>query len=83
MRRNTYDAATGAITLSPERAEAVRQVVAHYTGLFGNDASLDKLREQYAMNAGSLPDAETCRRCPPSSSGRPGRPPPTVPAKPT
>ena len=37
MRRNTYDASTGTITLSPERAEAVAQVARHYTGLFGND----------------------------------------------
>ncbi len=56
MRRNTYDATTGTLTLSPERFEAVQQVVQHYTALFGNDPSLDKLREQYAMNAGSLPD---------------------------
>ncbi|HCE07120.1 MAG TPA: nitric oxide reductase large subunit, partial [Oxalobacteraceae bacterium] len=56
MRRNTYDAATGTITLSPERAEAVRQVTQHYTGLFGDDPKLDKLREQYAMNAGTLPN---------------------------
>lgn len=56
MRRNTYDAQTGTLTLSPERFEAVQQVVQHYMGLFGNDPSLDKLREQYAMSAGSLPD---------------------------
>ncbi len=56
MRRNTYDAATGVITLSRERAEAVRQVARHYAGLFGDDAALDKLREQYAMNADALPD---------------------------
>ncbi len=56
MRRNTYDAATGIITLSPDRAAAVLQITRHYTGLFGNDESLDKLREQYAMNAGLLPD---------------------------
>ncbi|MDB5951935.1 MAG: putative nitric oxide reductase [Massilia sp.] len=58
MRTNTYDAATGAVTLSPDRAEAVRQVVLHYTSLFGNDAALDKLREQYAMNSGSLTGAD-------------------------
>lgn len=54
MRLNTYAANTGTITLSPERAEAVQQVIQHYTGLFGNDTSLDKLREQYAMRSGSL-----------------------------
>lgn len=57
LRHNTYDAASGALTLSPDRAWAVQQVAAHYIGLFGTDPRLDKLREQYAMNAGSLPQA--------------------------
>lgn len=57
LRRNTYDAAGGALTLGADRAKAVQEVAAHYTGLFGTDPRLDKLREQYAMNAGSLPDA--------------------------
>ena len=56
MRKNTYDAATGRLTLSEDRAEAVRQVASHYTGLFGNDPALDGLREQYAMMAGALKD---------------------------
>ena len=56
MRRNTYDANTGIITLSPQRAAAVQQVAAHYVSLFGSDATLDALREKYAMNANSLPD---------------------------
>jgi len=56
MRGNTYDAKNGAITLSPERAAAVEVVTQHYVALFGNDPSLEKLREQYAMNKGSLPD---------------------------
>jgi len=56
MRRNTYDAQSGVITLSPERAAAVEQVRQHYLGLFGSDPALDKLREQYAMSAGRLSD---------------------------
>ena len=56
MRRNTYDAATGAIRLSPERAEAVAQVTQHYVSLFGDDAALDALRNQYAMRPGTLAD---------------------------
>lgn len=64
MRGNTYDAATGAITLSPERAQAVQQVGKHYTDLFGDAPSLDKLREQYAMRSGSLPDAADLKALP-------------------
>lgn len=56
MRRNTYDDQNGAVTLTPERAVAVQKVAQHYAGLFGDDAALDALREQYAMNPGSLQD---------------------------
>src|SRR5665647_2263035 len=56
MRHNGYDKQTDTITLSKERAQAVEDVAAHYTGLFGDEQKLDKLREQYAMNPGSLPD---------------------------
>ena len=56
MRRNTYDEASGAVTISPERAQAIRETARHYDGLFGNDASLDKLRDQYAMTNNLLPD---------------------------
>jgi nitric oxide reductase subunit B len=55
LRTNTYHADTGVLALSDIRAQAVRQVAAHYAGLFGTDPKLDKLREQYAMNANSLP----------------------------
>ncbi|QGZ37994.1 nitric oxide reductase NorZ apoprotein [Pseudoduganella flava] len=56
LRRNTYDAATGTITLSTDRAAAVREVAKHYRSLFGADPALDELREQYAMSRGVLPD---------------------------
>ncbi|MEO8598981.1 MAG: nitric-oxide reductase large subunit, partial [bacterium] len=56
MRHNTYDAKSGVITLSPDRAAAVQQVARHYAGLFGDDAAMDKLRKEYAMNPGTLPD---------------------------
>ncbi|QAU35357.1 nitric-oxide reductase large subunit [Janthinobacterium sp. 17J80-10] len=54
MRRNTYDAQTGQISLSPERAQAVQEVAKHYADLFGDEKSLDGLREQYAMKTSSL-----------------------------
>lgn len=58
MRRNTYDAASGRLTVSPERAQAIRQVAAHIDGLFGTDPKLATLREQYAMTEGTLPAAD-------------------------
>src|SRR5262245_46459017 len=51
MRANTYDPATGTLTLTPERAAAIAQVERHYTALFGDAPALDTLREQYAMTA--------------------------------
>jgi nitric oxide reductase subunit B len=56
LRRNTYDAQNGTITVTVERAAAIEQVARHYAGLFGNEQSLDKLREQYAMTADALTD---------------------------
>ncbi len=56
MRRNTYDEASGTVTVSPERAQAIREVASHYDGLFGSNASLDELREQYAMTEDTVSD---------------------------
>ncbi len=58
MRKNTYDAASGTIALSPERAQAVREVAKHYIGVFGSDHFYAKLQSQYAMNPRTLKDAE-------------------------
>jgi nitric oxide reductase subunit B len=52
MRRNTYDPATGKVTVSDLRAQAIRQTADHYASLFGNDQALAKLRDQYAMSEG-------------------------------
>lgn len=57
MRRNTYDESSGSVTVSKERAQAIQSVAAHYEALFGDEAALNGLREQYAMNAGALPEA--------------------------
>jgi nitric oxide reductase subunit B len=58
LRRNTYDAATNTITVSPDRAMAIAQVASHYKDLFGDARSLDTLREKYAMTPNALPRAE-------------------------
>ena len=55
MRRNTYDASNGVITVSASRARAIRDVAAHYVALFGSEPSLETLRDQYAMVDGTLP----------------------------
>jgi nitric oxide reductase subunit B len=49
LRPNTFDASSGTITVSDDRAQAISAVVAHYESLFSNDPATDKLRETYAM----------------------------------
>jgi nitric oxide reductase subunit B len=56
MRRNTHDPVRNVVTVSKERAQAIREVAAHYDALFGSDASLATLRDQYAMVDGTLPE---------------------------
>ncbi len=60
LRTNTFDAASGVVTISPDRAAAIRQVAAHYDGLFGGAPALKPLREAYAMQDVVVPD--TTRR---------------------
>ncbi|HET9300828.1 MAG TPA: hypothetical protein VFO11_12845, partial [Candidatus Polarisedimenticolaceae bacterium] len=57
MRRNTYDPATGTLTLSADRVQAIAKVAAHYQALFGGDPALAGLREDYAMQEVTVPDA--------------------------
>ncbi|KAB8163589.1 nitric-oxide reductase large subunit [Lysobacter maris] len=56
MRGNTYDAATGTITIARDRAAAISNVAAHYESLFGNDPATAELREAYAMKDNTVPD---------------------------
>ncbi len=57
MRRNTYDPESGRVLVSADRRTAIRQVARHYDGLYGSDPALAKLRDQYAMMDGTLPEA--------------------------
>ena len=54
FRTNTYDPTTQTIEVSTLRAEAIRAVQRHYTGLFGSDPELDALRESYAMTTDTV-----------------------------
>ncbi len=58
MRRNTYDAATGVISVSPQRAQAITQVAQHFSDVFGDAPALEGLRDQYAMGDNLLPRTE-------------------------
>jgi len=56
IRTNTYDPATGDLTVSPVRARAIAAVGEHYTALFGHDPALNDLRDAYAIPADTIKD---------------------------
>jgi nitric oxide reductase subunit B len=56
LRTNTYNASTGDLTISPDRAAAIEAVSRHYAALFGDDPALAKLRESYAIPPLSIKD---------------------------
>jgi nitric oxide reductase subunit B len=58
LRANTYDPVTRTVLVSEARAAAIREVEQHFVDLFGAAASLDAVREKYAMTANVLPSAE-------------------------
>lgn len=58
IRTNTYNPETGDLLVSDIRAEAIASVSEHYKLLYGGDASLDELREAYAIPKNVLPDAD-------------------------
>ena len=57
LRTNTYDAASGVVTVSIDRAEAIARVARHYDDLFGGAPALQQLRDDYAMHDVVVPDA--------------------------
>lgn len=56
FRTNTYDAKTGDLVVSDQRAMAMSAVAAHYMSLFSNDPATHDLRETYAMRENTVPD---------------------------
>jgi len=55
MRANTYDAASGAITIEGDRARAFHNLVTHYASIFAGG------REAYAIARGTLTDQTRLR----------------------
>lgn len=58
LRTNTYDPASGDLTVSLDRAKAIDTVGNHYVALFGDDPRLTDLREAYAIPGNSVPSAD-------------------------
>jgi len=58
MRESRYDPATGTLTLSAARVEAVRRTAAHFDALYAGAPELRELREAYAMHEVAVPDAD-------------------------
>src|SRR5512141_860230 len=56
MRGNRFDAETGTVTVSADRAEAIRRTAAHYDALYGGAPELSSLRAAYAMQDVVVPD---------------------------
>ena len=58
LRANTYDPATGTLTVTDDRAVAISNVAGHYASLFSNDPATARLRETYAMRDGTVDTPE-------------------------
>ena len=56
LRTNTFDAASGVVKISADRAEAIGRVARHYDDLFGGAPALARLRDDYAMHDVVVPD---------------------------
>ncbi|TAL59995.1 MAG: nitric-oxide reductase large subunit [Bacteroidetes bacterium] len=56
LRKNTYDPATGILTVSELRAEAIASNNKFYAGLFTNDPAMADLRNSYSIPENSLKD---------------------------
>lgn len=56
LRRNTYDSSTGILTVSDDRAAAIKFNCEHYKGLFMNDPGLEKERTSYSIPANTIKD---------------------------
>ncbi len=56
LRANAFDPASGVLTVSDERARAIASNADHYARLFGGDASLASLREDYALSEQPIRD---------------------------
>jgi nitric oxide reductase subunit B len=61
LRKNSFDPATGTLTVSPLRAEAIASNSEYYSSLFTDDPQFAGLRDAYAIAENSLKDPERVR----------------------
>lgn len=58
-KTNTYDKNTGTVVISEDRYRAFKATSIHYIDLFGDTPSMQKLREDYAIQENAIPDKES------------------------
>jgi nitric oxide reductase subunit B len=58
LRTNTYDAATGTLKISDNRAKAIAYNMQYYSGMFMDDPNLNNLRDAYAIPANTIKDKD-------------------------
>jgi nitric oxide reductase subunit B len=58
FRTNTYDPTAGTVAISLDRHEAIVRAARHYDDLFGGAPGLTHLRDSYAMQSVTVPDAD-------------------------
>lgn len=58
LRKNTYDDASGNLTVSPLRAEAIESLSRYYQGLFMDNPDFQKLRNAYAIPENAIKDTD-------------------------
>ncbi|WP_413294689.1 nitric-oxide reductase large subunit [Bdellovibrio sp. HCB185ZH] len=58
IRKNTYNAETGVLTISPIRAAAIRENSRHYSEIFMDGPDGDKLRDAYAIPKNAIKSAD-------------------------
>ena len=56
LRGNQVNAETNVLTISAERAAAIRTVGMHYASLFADDPAMEELRDAYAIPANAIKD---------------------------
>jgi nitric oxide reductase subunit B len=56
IRKNTFNAETKEIVITPLRAEAIKNIGQYYISLFSDDPKFDKLRDTYAMPKNVIKD---------------------------